>query len=100
MCPPVEEDEAIDLRDDVAKLLAFENDRIFRFVLDGHEFKWGGPFITGATLPRLRGLDVDAYSVTQRSPEGDRQLHLSELVDIGAPGVENFTTAPADKARA
>jgi hypothetical protein len=90
-------DESIDLRDDVVKLLAFRNDRIFRFVVDGREFQWGGPFISGATLLQLANVD-SAHGITLRHPDGPRDLKPSDLVNLGEPGVETFVTVPAAKA--
>ena len=88
-------EEAIDLREGVEKLLAFRTDRIFRFLVNGHDYQWGGPFITGATVLNLAKADGDTHGVWLRDTDGgDRQIGLAELVDLSQPGVETFVTRP------
>ncbi|MBV9995701.1 MAG: multiubiquitin domain-containing protein [Caulobacteraceae bacterium] len=90
-------DETFDLRAGVEKFVAFKSDRIFRFLIDGHEYQWGGPFVTGATLLKLANRDAKGHSVAVREADGtDRPLGLSGLVDLCEPGVEIFVTAPLD----
>jgi hypothetical protein len=90
----VRPEESVDIRGGVEKFLAFRSDRIFRLFVDGAELQWGGPFITGATLLKLVGLDPDTHSLTLRHPEGERPIDRATLVDLAEPGVEDFVTAP------
>ncbi len=88
-------EEAIDLREGVEKLLAFRTDRIFRFLIDGHDYQWGGPFITGATVLNLAKADGDTHGIWLRDADGgERQIGLAELVDLSQPGVETFVARP------
>jgi hypothetical protein len=88
-------EETLDLRDGVEKLLAFRSDRIFRFLIDGHDFQWGGPFISGATVLKLAKADSDTNGVwLQDADGGDRNVGPTELVDLSQPGVETFITRP------
>jgi hypothetical protein len=86
-------EETIDLRAGVERFLAFKSDRIFRFMLDGREFQWGGDFISGATLLNLAKADVETHGLWLKGPDGsERAVGLKQLVDLGQPGVEVFAT--------
>jgi multiubiquitin len=87
-------EEAIDLREGVEKFLAFRSDRIFRFFVNGHDYQWGGPFITGATVLKLANADGDTHRAWLQDEGGDRQIALAEVVDLSQPGVETFVTRP------
>ncbi|WP_372782200.1 multiubiquitin domain-containing protein [Phenylobacterium sp.] len=85
-------EEALDLREGVEKLLGFRSDRIFRFLIDGHEFHWGGRFLTGATVLNLAKADA-AHGVWLRDADGgERRVGPAELIDLSQPGVETFVT--------
>jgi hypothetical protein len=86
-------EETIDLRAGVERFLAFKSDRIFRFMLDGREYHWGGDFISGATLMRLAKLDEQSHGLWLKGADGsERAVGLKQLVDLGQPGVETFAT--------
>jgi hypothetical protein len=90
-------DEAVDLREGIEKFLAFQNDRIFRFLLNGADYQWGGAFITGATLVSLAKADAATHVAWLKSEDGGkRRIGPSELVDLSEPGLEEFTTGPAE----
>jgi hypothetical protein len=92
-------DETVDLRAGVEKLLAFDSDRILRFMLDGREFNWGGVFISGATLLSLARLDPATHGVwLQGADAPSRPIGPTELVDLARPGVEHFVTGPLGQA--
>jgi hypothetical protein len=86
-------EETIDLRAGVERFLAFKSDRIFRFMLDGREYHWGGDFISGATLLSLAKLDAQSHGLWFKGAGGsERSVGLKQLVDLGQPGVEAFAT--------
>jgi hypothetical protein len=86
-------EETVDLRAGVERFLAFKSDRIFRFMLDGREYHWGGDFISGATLMRLAKLDEQSHGLWLKGADGsERAVGLKQLVDLGQPGVETFAT--------
>ena len=86
-------EETVDLRDGVEKFLAFKSDRIFRLLIDGRDYHWGGAFISGATVLKLSKADQDTHGVWLQNPDGaERQIRAGELVDLGQPGVEVFVT--------
>lgn len=88
-------EEAVDLRDRVAKFLAFRSDRIFRLLIDGRDFHWGGPFISGATVLKLAKADSDTHAVWfQDANTGERRIGGAELIDLREPGTEVFVTRP------
>jgi hypothetical protein len=90
-------EESIDLREGIEKLLAFNNDRIFRFTLNGSDLQWGGAFITGATLLGLAKVDPVAHAAWLEDPDGSRRrIEASQLVDLSQPGVEAFVIEPLD----
>jgi hypothetical protein len=88
-------EETIDLREGVQKFLAFKSDRIFRLLVDGRDFQWGGAFVTGATVLQLAQADPATHGVWLKDPHGvERQIGGSELVDLAQPGIECFVTRP------
>jgi hypothetical protein len=91
----IRQEEAIDLREGVEKLLAFKTDRIFRFLVNGHDYQWGGPFITGATVLKLAKADADTHGVWMGDADGgERQIAPAGMVDLSQPGIETFVTRP------
>jgi hypothetical protein len=90
-------EETIDLRAGVERFLAFKSDRIYRFLLDGREFHWGGRFISGSTVLGLAKADSQMYGLWIKGADGaERAVGLKELVDLDQPGVESFTTRRLD----
>lgn len=88
-------EEALDLREGVEKLLAFKSDRIFRLLVNGHDYQWGGPFISGATVLKLAKADGDTHGVwLQDADGGERRIGPAELIDLSQPGVEIFVARP------
>lgn len=86
-------EETIDLRVGVERFLAFRSDRIYRFMLDGREFHWGGRFLSGATVLSLAKADPDSFGLWMKGAEGtERPIGLKELVDLDLPGIEVFVT--------
>jgi hypothetical protein len=87
-------EETIDLRSGVERFIGLKSDRLFRFLIDGSEFQWGGVFITGATVLKLAKLDVEHHGVTMRLADGGEQaIGRTTLVDLSQTGVEEFVTA-------
>jgi hypothetical protein len=90
-------EESIDLRAGVEQFLAFKTDRIFRFLLDGREYQWGGVFISGATVLNLAKVDAESHGLWLKVADGStRPVGLKQLVDLGQPGVEVFATRRLD----
>jgi hypothetical protein len=87
-------EEALDLREGVEKMLAFRSDRIFRLLIGGAEFHWGGAFITGATVRKLAKGEA-AASVWLLDGGQERRVGDSELIDLSQPGVETFDVRPS-----
>lgn len=91
-------EETFDLRQGVEKFLAFKNDRIFRLVIDGNDYQWGGAFISGATIVKLARADPSARAVWLKGPDGGaRRVGPTDLVDLAEPGVEAFVIGPPDQ---
>lgn len=92
-------DEPVDLRaTGVERFVAFQTDRDFKFTVQGNQAEWGKPAIPGSVLYALASPAVgEAVFLEVRGGEGDRQIEQDELVDLTAPGVERFITAPKRK---
>lgn len=87
-------DEPFDLRGRGAeRFIAFQSDREFKLVLNGHQLVWGKPVISGAALYKLAGVDSD-HALYLKAPDGpDRLIEPHDLVDLATPGVEHLFTA-------
>ena len=87
-------DETVDLRKrGVEQFLTFKSDRSFRFELDGRRFEWGAALITGRTLKKLAGVDLERYGVWQEVRGGeDQPIGDNESVDLSKEGLERFFT--------
>lgn len=87
--------EPFDLREHGAeRFLAFLTDREFKLTLNDDELRWGKPIISGSVLYGLANT-ADGEAVFLEVPGGeDRLIEPGELIDLKAPGVERFITAP------
>lgn len=88
-------DESFDLRGrGVEKFVAFHSDREFKLTLDGRQITWGKPAISGSDLYKLANLSsVQAVFLEVRGGE-DQLIAPQEAIDLTAPGIERFITAP------
>jgi hypothetical protein len=88
-------DEPFDLRGNGAeRFVAFQTDRDFKLTINDSQVVWGKPAISGATLYTLaKPGDHEAVFLVVRGGK-DRQIEKGEAVDLTAPGVEHFITAP------
>jgi len=91
--------EPFDLRERGAeRFVAFLTDRDFKLTLDEHELRWGRPVISGAVLYGLAKVG-DGEAVFREVPGGeDLLIAPGDLIDLTAPGVERFITAPKEPA--
>lgn len=63
-----------------------------RIIVDHKPHEWGEPFITGAQIKVLAGVD-SAYGVWQDIPGPiDPPVEDDQQVDLRKPGVERFFT--------
>ncbi len=88
-------DETFDLRGrGVERFVAFQCDREFKLTLDDRQITWGKPAINGSDLYKLADISGDK-AVFLEVRGGEDQLIAPEVViDLTAPGVERFITAP------
>jgi hypothetical protein len=88
-------EEPYDLRGRGAeRFIAFpQADREFKFVLNARQLVWGKPFISGAALRAIAGLDGEHEIFLKVAGGPDRLIGSQDLVDLGAPGVEHLFTA-------
>ena len=69
----------------------------FHFKVDGKEFQSPEPRQTGAALKAIAGIDptFGLFLEGRGSTHSDRQIADNEVVDLSAPGNEEFYTSPA-----
>lgn len=88
-------DEPFDLRERGAeRFIGFLTDRDYKLTLDGHQLEWGKPAISGATLYALAKAGDDEAVFLEVHGGEDRPIEPGDLVDLAAPGIERFVTAP------
>ncbi len=88
-------DEPFDLRERGAeRFVAFQTDRDYKLTLNDHQLAWGKPAISGAALYALTEVgDDEAVFLDVRGGE-DRLIEPGDMIDLTAPGIERFITAP------
>jgi hypothetical protein len=88
-------DEPFDLRGRGAeRFVAFLTDRDFKLTLDDRQLEWGKPVINGSILYTLANIDDETAVFLEVRGGEDRLIEPDELIDLNAPGVERFITAP------
>jgi hypothetical protein len=88
-------DEPFDLRKRGAeRFVAFQTDRDFKLTLNDHQLEWGKPTIGGVILYKLANIgENEAVFLEVRGGE-DQLIEPADLIDLTAPGIERFITAP------
>ncbi|MBP0019401.1 MAG: multiubiquitin domain-containing protein [Cyanobacteria bacterium SBLK] len=88
-------DEPFDLRrKGVEKFVAFQTDRTFKLTLDDREILWGKSTMQGSDLYTLSGVGNDRAVFLEVRGGTDTLIKPEETIDLTAPGVERFITAP------
>jgi hypothetical protein len=88
-------DEAFDLRGNGAeRFVAFLTDRDYKFEMNGREMRWGKPVISGRELAKLAKPGPDEAIFLDVRDGTDRMIESSDLIELSAPGIERFVTAP------
>lgn len=91
-------DEPFDLRGRGAeRFVAFATDRDYKLTVDGRSVAWGKPAIRGTQLYTLANAAGDTGVFLEVRGGTDRLIDPGELVDLTAPAVERFITAPKDQ---
>jgi hypothetical protein len=88
-------DEPFDLRKrEAERFVAFQTDRDYKLTLDDRQLAWGKPAIGGTALYTLAKVgDDEAVFLEVRGGE-DRLIEPGDMIDLTAPGIERFITAP------
>jgi Multiubiquitin len=88
-------DETFDLRGrGVERFVAFHTDRDFKLTLDDSQIAWGKPAISGSTLYTLANISDDRAIFLEVRGGMDKLIAPEETIDLTAPGIERFITAP------
>lgn len=87
-------DQQFDLRGRGAeRFVAFRTDRLFKLTLNKRLIQWGRPDLHGAVLYQL-ARTAEHEAVFLQSQDGLRLVERDEIIDLAAPGIEHFVTAP------
>lgn len=88
-------DESFDLRGrGVEQFVAFHSDRDFKLTLDDRQITWGKPAINASDLYKLANVGNEQAVFLEVRGGEDRLISPQETIDLTAPGVEHFITAP------
>lgn len=87
--------ETFDLREKGAeRFIAFKTDRDYKFTLNDRQLIWGHPNLPAEVLYVLSGFAPDEAVFQDVRGGEDRLIEPEEILDLDAPGVERFITAP------
>lgn len=89
-------DETVELRESgTERFIAFRSDRSFRVEIDDRRFEWGDEELTGLIAKQLVGADLECTGVwLERRREADLFIQDSDVVRLGADGVERLRISP------
>lgn len=88
-------DETVDLRGKGAeRFIAFKSDRDFKFTLNDHQMAWGRPELPGSVLYDFAEAPPEAAIFLEVRGGEDRLIEPDDRINLDAPGVERFITAP------
>ncbi len=88
-------DEAFDLRGrGVEKFVGFRTDRDFKLTLNDIQIAWGKPAISGSDLYKLAKVGNEQAVFLDVRGGTDKLIEPEEMIDLTAPGIERFITAP------
>ena len=88
-------DETFDLRSKGAeRFIAFKSDRDFKFSLNDRQLAWGNANMLGSVLYDLADTSPDDAVFLEVCGGEDRLIEPDDRVNLDAPGIERFITAP------
>lgn len=88
-------DEAVDLRSKGAEsFIAFKSDRDFKFALNDRQMAWGRPELLGNVLYDLADASPEEAIFLEVRGGEDRLIEPDDRINLDAPGIERFITAP------
>lgn len=88
-------DETYDLRGrGTERFVIFRTDRSFKITINGHQLEWSKPAVSGTVLYALAKAGPEEAVFLEVRGGTDRLIEPCELVDLNAPGIERFITAP------
>lgn len=91
----VRPDEEVDLRGRAAhRFVAFSTDPLYRAKLNESRIVWGRSVIPEAVLRSLAGIGEDEAVFIEIRGGRDKLIERGAEVDLTAPGIEKFITAP------
>ena len=91
-------EETVDLTQPGAgRFKTFKSAESYRFTVDGRQFEWGAPEISGRKLKDFAEVDPDTFDVwlEVRGPGDDILIADTDIVRLDDPGIERFYTAQA-----
>lgn len=88
-------DETVDLRGRGAeRFIAFKSDRDFKFKLNDRQMAWGRAELLGSVLYDLAGPSPEESIFLEVRGGEVRLIEPDDRINLDAPGIERFITAP------
>lgn len=86
--------ETFDLREKgVERFVCFTSDRVYRFIINEREIKWGPAHVSEGELRYLGAVPSDQVIFLEVRGGTDRLIAEGEWLDLAVPGVERFVSA-------
>ncbi|QKS30231.1 MAG: multiubiquitin domain-containing protein [Candidatus Accumulibacter similis] len=88
-------DETFDLRGKGAeRFIAFKSDRDFKFSLNDRQLAWGNASMLGSVLYDLADTSPEDAIFLEVCGGEDRLIEPDDRINLDAPGIERFISAP------
>ncbi|SOF01745.1 Multiubiquitin [Burkholderia sp. OK233] len=87
-------DQVVDLQDSTCRFVIVISDRLYRLSIAGVPYEWPARIISGGQLRKLGHVPPEMVILQELPDAVERLIGDHDLVDLGAPGVERFSTRP------
>ncbi|WP_321793279.1 multiubiquitin domain-containing protein [Burkholderia pyrrocinia] len=87
-------EQAVNLRSSTRQFVVVIRDRLYRFSIAGVPYEWPSRIISGTQLRKIGHMPQDMVILQELPDAVERPIGDHDLVDLGAPGVERFSTRP------
>lgn len=81
-----------DLRRNGNRFVVVSSDRAYRIVVDGEQYSWPAPLISGSTIRTLAAIPADKLLYFDREDRPDRLVDPQAMINLDKAGVEHFHT--------
>lgn len=84
--------ETVGLRDSTRRFVIVISDRAYKFEIDGDRYDWPSRVISGGQLRKLADVPENKEILLGLDRENERVIEDQDLLDLDAPGIEDFKT--------